>query len=53
MVNEHVFENHKAEIEIPIGNKIVEVINKLKEAIIAKLEANKDEIIQIIPESCQ
>ena len=46
MVNKQDFENYKAELQITIGNKITEAINKLNEAIPVKLENNKDEIIQ-------
>ena len=46
MVNKQDFENYKAELQITIGNKISEAINKLNEAITVKLENNKDEIIQ-------
>ena len=46
MVNKQHFENYKAELQITIGNKITEAIKKLNEAITAKLENNKDEIIQ-------
>ena len=46
MVNKQDFENYKAELQIIIGNKITETINKLNEAITVKLENNKDEIIQ-------
>ena len=38
MVNKQDFENYKAELQMTIGNKITEVINKLNEAITAKLE---------------
>ena len=46
MVKKQDFENYKAELKITVGNKITEAINKLNEAITAKLENNKDEIIQ-------
>ena len=46
MVNKQNSENYKAELQITIGNKITEAINKLNGAITAKLENNKDEIIQ-------
>ena len=46
MVNKQDFENYKAELQITVGNKITEAINKLNEAINVKLENNKDEIIQ-------
>ena len=46
MVNKQDFENYKAELQITIGNKISEAINKLNEAITVKLENNKGEIIQ-------
>ena len=46
MVNKQDFENYKAELQITIGNKITDAINKLNEAITVKLESNKDEIIQ-------
>ena len=46
MVNKQDFENCEAELQITIGNKITEAINKLNEAITVKLETNKDEIIQ-------
>ena len=46
MVNNPGLENYKAEIKITIGNKISETINKLNQTITAKLENNKDEIIQ-------
>ena len=45
-MNKQNFENYKAELQITIGNKITEAINKLNEAITVKLENNKDEIIQ-------
>ena len=38
MVNKQDFENYKAELQMTIGNKITEVINKLNEAITVKLE---------------
>ena len=37
--------NYKAELQITIGNKITKAINKLNEAITAKFENNKDEVI--------
>ena len=46
MVNKQVFENYKAGLQITVGNKIMEAINKLNETITVKLENNKDEIIQ-------
>ena len=46
MVNKLDFENYKVELQITIGNKITEAINKLNEGITLKLENNKDEIIQ-------
>ena len=46
MVNKEDFENYKAELQITIGNKISEAINKLNGANSVKLENNKDEIIQ-------
>ena len=46
MVNKEDFENYKAELQITIGNKISEAINKLNGANTVKLENNKDEIIQ-------
>ena len=46
MVNKQDFENYKAKLQITIGNKITEAINKLNEAITVTLENNKDEIIQ-------
>ena len=46
MVNKQDFKNYKAELQITIGNKTTEAINKLNEAITVKLENNKDEIIQ-------
>ena len=46
MVNKQDFKNYKAELQITIGNKTAEAINKLNEAITVKLENNKDEIIQ-------
>ena len=46
MVNKQDFENYKAELQIIIGNKITEAINKLSEGIAVQLENNKDEIIQ-------
>ena len=46
MVNKQDFENYKAELQITIGNQITDAINKLNEGITAKLENNKDEIIQ-------
>ena len=46
MVNKQDFQNYKAELQITIGNKITEAINKLNEGITVKLENNKDEIIQ-------
>ena len=45
-MNKQDFENYKAELQITIGNKIIEGINKLNEAITVKLENNTDEIIQ-------
>ena len=38
------FQNYVAELQITIGNKITEAINKLNKAITVKLENNKDEI---------
>ena len=46
MVNKQDFKNYKAELQITVGNKTTEAINKLNEAITVKLENNKDEIIQ-------
>ena len=46
MVNKNVFENFKAKLQITIGIKTTEAINKLNEAITVKLENNKDKIIQ-------
>ena len=46
MVNKQDFENYKAELQITIGNQITNTINKLNEGITAKLENNKDEIVQ-------
>ena len=46
MANKLDFENYKVELQITIGNKITEAINKLNEGITLKLENNKDEIIQ-------
>ena len=46
MVNKYDFENYKAELQITIGNKITEAINKLNKAITVILENNNDEIIQ-------
>ena len=46
MVNKQDFENYKAELQITIGNKITEAINKLNDTITVKLENNKDEVIQ-------
>ena len=46
MVNKQDFGNYKAELQIKIGNKITEAINKHNKVITAKLENNKDEIIQ-------
>ena len=46
MVNKKVFENFKAKLQITIGIKTTEAINKLNEAITVKLENNKDKIIQ-------
>ena len=46
MANKQDFENYKAELQITIGNKITEAINKFNEAITVKLENNKDEFIQ-------
>ena len=46
MVNKQDFKNYKAELQITIGNKTTEAINKVNEAITVKLENNKDEIIQ-------
>ena len=40
------FQNYVAELQITIGNKITEAINKLNEAITVKLENIKDEINQ-------
>ena len=40
------FQNYVAELQITIGNKITEAINKLNEAISVKLENIKDEINQ-------
>ena len=37
-MNKQDFENYKAELQMTIGNKITEVINKLNEAITVKLE---------------
>ena len=45
-MNKQDFENCKAGLQITIGNKITEAINKLNGAITVKLENNKDEIIQ-------
>ena len=45
-MNKQDFENYKVELQIAIGNKITEVINKPNEGITVKLENNKDEIIQ-------
>ena len=45
-MNKQDFENYKAELQIIIGNKITEAINKLSEGIAVQLENNKDEIIQ-------
>ena len=46
MVSKQDFENYKAELEITIENEIIEAFQKISEAITAKLENNKDEIIQ-------
>ena len=43
-MNKQDFENYKAELQITIGNKITETINKANEAVTIKLE-NNDEII--------
>ena len=40
MVIKQDFENYKAQLQITIGNKITEAINKLNEAITIKLENN-------------
>ena len=40
------FQNYVTELQITIGNKITEAINKLNEAITVKLENIKDEINQ-------
>ena len=45
-MNKQDFENYRVELQIAIGNKITEVINKPNEGITVKLENNKDEIIQ-------
>ena len=45
MVNKQDFENYKAELQITIGDKITEAINKLNKAI-TKIRNNKYEIIQ-------
>ena len=45
-MNKQDFGNYKAELQITIGNKITNAINKLNEAITVKLQNNKDEIIQ-------
>ena len=41
MVNKKVFENFKAKLQITIGIKTTEAINKLSEEITVKLENNK------------
>ena len=46
MVNKLYFENHKIELQVRIGSKISEAINKLNEKMSVKLENNKYEIIQ-------
>ena len=46
IVNKQDFGNYKAELQITIGNKITNAINKLNEAVTVKLQNNKDEIIQ-------
>ena len=46
IVNKQDFGNYKAELQITIGNKITNPINKLNETITVKLQNNKDEIIQ-------
>ena len=46
MANKQDFENYKAELQITIGNKITEAINKRNEAITVKLENNKVEVTQ-------
>ena len=38
------FQNYVAELQITIGNRITEAINKLNETITVKLENIKDEI---------
>ena len=45
-ITRRTYKNYKAELQITIGNKITEAINKLNAAITVKLENNKDEIIQ-------
>ena len=40
------FQNYVAELQITIGNRITEAINKLNETITVKLENIKDEINQ-------
>ena len=45
-MNKQDFGNYKAELQITIGNKITNAINKLNETITVKLQNNKDEIIQ-------
>ena len=40
------FQNYVAELQITIGNRITEAINKLSETITVKLENIKDEINQ-------
>ena len=45
-MNKQDFGNYKAELQITIGNKITNAINKLNVAITVKLQNNKDEIIQ-------
>ena len=45
-MNKQDFGNYKAELQITIGNKITNAINKLNEAVTVKLQNNKDEIIQ-------
>ena len=44
MVNKQDFENYKAELQITIGNKITDAINKLNQAITVKLRADYMEI---------
>ena len=45
-ITRRTYKNYKAELQITIGNKITEAINKLNAAITVKLENNKDEIIR-------